>query len=1575
MKNLMTRKIVLGLLMTLVLAFSVQGTADAGVTFSKSRSTSTSGDYQTQVENRRLSSPFTFSVSQVDAEAKDIKDTDPDTPSDQAGTEGPDSISIGISPGSIYRIVIGSTEVYDNPAGAASVTLSAASETNNLKLIAGSVKVYCALGDAGVYTLTVDDTSTDNDEDDEADDITFKAYAVQSRVDVEQSVNAVAFDPANAAILYDTGDEIVTVNLTGSANSFAEVYLEISGGSLYVPEPYDTGTDSFSFTTRTVSRYTTHTRTGGNATVQFRPNRGSNVQITARVVFDSDLEAVKTYYYNNAVLAKVSGDEQVGRPNTQLVNPLVVKVENGSRRAVPGQVVLFQFSDATSDFSFSTPDADRRKTGRFRSVLGTTVLQGTEFVDAEDHASIDTNQETLSVVSDSRGEAKVYVVLTNAEAVLTATNTQYYEPTATILRGLATNSGFGHRAATQKFRATADPSPTRDSRDIRIVSGDNQNIAVRKNADPLVVVVESDGNIVEGVSVTFSANGGELSFDDEDNFGNVDTDNDDDIDEDSPGSNVRVDTDASGRASVNYYVGSSSGVRKIDAIILIDPDEIPTTSETFTINVGGAREVRDDEEDEDTEEEEEEEEEETLGTITAAPPSLDGEPGEVVTLNVAAGTATVNVFGSSTFTSAGGTVTAVGNILSVRLPNRAGTYSLTLRADGYNDRSVAVEVTDATPGTLSITRVGSPVNGQQIVEVTSRAPDGTATSGSLTVTLTGPGISRTVETLNGSVRAAITLPTAAGTHTLTVSAEGYTSGTVLVTGGGGTTVRGTGAAASLERTSGNNQTGSPGARLASPFVVTVLDSNDRVVTGQLVRFSVTAGGGSLSAASDVTDSSGRASTTLTLGSTGRNTVRASVVGITSVTFTATVSGGEPELLTIVSGNNQRGILNEELDDPLVVQVSDEDDEGVADVRVTFRRTSGDGRISDSRTGNAIAVRTDRRGTAQVDFTPTGAGPITVRASVSGLDPVEFTITTGPPPASIAKVSGDNQAGTPGSALANAFVVEVQDAEGDAVSGVTVAFEVTAGGGSISDATATTNASGRAQTTLTLGSERGINSVRASVAGLDPVTFNTSVEPVVHIAAANRPVMYWIDGGALYRLASAKAEKIAESANDIAVDTTGGKIYWTEETSSNIGKIHSANLDGSGAQVLKELMSLPYGIALDSANSKLYLTNSRSKIRRMNVDGTEFEANFIQGLDSPTHLAVSSGNVYWIEDGDSVRFANVAGTKVVRDIVTGSNAIGGIAIGGSKVYWTEQTGETTGSIRSANLGGTGVANVITLNAVPRGIAVDVADGKIFWTDDQGRIQRIRIDNQKRADAVSGLMAPSALALGVENAAEATPTATTTTTRSTTTAAASKYDVNGDGTVDNADVGIVVGALLAGTNPANLDVNGDGQVDITDVVEVSKNVDASGAAAAPTLRARLTSVQVDRIQEQIDLLLTMDSSSIGVQRALAHFQNLLAVARPAETQLLANYPNPFNPETWIPYELATDTNVQITIYDAHGVVVRTLSFGHQPAGYYTGRDRAAYWDGRNSLGESVASGLYFYQLETDKTSSMRKMVILK
>ena len=104
-------------------------------------------------------------------------------------------------------------------------------------------------------------------------------------------------------------------------------------------------------------------------------------------------------------------------------------------------------------------------------------------------------------------------------------------------------------------------------------------------------------------------------------------------------------------------------------------------------------------------------------------------------------------------------------------------------------------------------------------------------------------------------------------------------------------------------------------------------------------------------------------------------------------------------------------------------------------------------------------------------------------------------------------------------------------------------------------------------------------------------------------------------------------------------------------------------------------------------------------------------------------------------------------------------------------------------------------------------------------------------------------------------------------------------------------------------------------------------------------------------------------------------LEGIGTPKQNLLLQNYPNPFNPETWIPYRLSEDSQASISIYDTKGTLIRTLSLGYQSAGFYQDQERAAYWNGRNDLGEPVASGVYFYQLTTSSFQQTRRMLILK
>ena len=200
-----------------------------------------------------------------------------------------------------------------------------------------------------------------------------------------------------------------------------------------------------------------------------------------------------------------------------------------------------------------------------------------------------------------------------------------------------------------------------------------------------------------------------------------------------------------------------------------------------------------------------------------------------------------------------------------------------------------------------------------------------------------------------------------------------------------------------------------------------------------------------------------------------------------------------------------------------------------------------------------------------------------------------------------------------------------------------------------------------------------------------------------------------------------------------------------------------------------------------------------------------------------------------------------------------------------------------------------------------------------------------------------------------------------------------DVNGDGAVDVEDLLLVAASF--GTAPApgtfpDTDVNSDGEINHEDVQLVLAALE--GAPAAPSLDAQWTAAS---LQRWIAEAKQHDIGDAIFQRGIAVLEQLLADLLPKETTLRANYPNPFNPETWIPYQLSKPAEVALHIYAVNGTLVRTLALGHQPAGTYQGKSRAAYWDGRNEQGEHVASGVYFYTLSADDFSATRKMLIRK
>ena len=216
----------------------------------------------------------------------------------------------------------------------------------------------------------------------------------------------------------------------------------------------------------------------------------------------------------------------------------------------------------------------------------------------------------------------------------------------------------------------------------------------------------------------------------------------------------------------------------------------------------------------------------------------------------------------------------------------------------------------------------------------------------------------------------------------------------------------------------------------------------------------------------------------------------------------------------------------------------------------------------------------------------------------------------------------------------------------------------------------------------------------------------------------------------------------------------------------------------------------------------------------------------------------------------------------------------------------------------------------------------------------------------------------------------------------------WDVNGDGQVDISDlvlVGRYFGEIIQEPIWPNPDINGDGVVDVSDLVLVGLHFGESAVVAAPfvvDMRELNSPRNREKIQQVLAALDAIPNPSRGAKLARQLLQTWLADEQPlrsdasiTETKLLPNYPNPFNSETWIPYQLAFDTEVKITIYDARGVLVRRLELGYQRAGYYHNRLKAAYWDGKSEMREPVSSGLYFYQLRAGNFTTVNRMVLLK
>ena len=216
---------------------------------------------------------------------------------------------------------------------------------------------------------------------------------------------------------------------------------------------------------------------------------------------------------------------------------------------------------------------------------------------------------------------------------------------------------------------------------------------------------------------------------------------------------------------------------------------------------------------------------------------------------------------------------------------------------------------------------------------------------------------------------------------------------------------------------------------------------------------------------------------------------------------------------------------------------------------------------------------------------------------------------------------------------------------------------------------------------------------------------------------------------------------------------------------------------------------------------------------------------------------------------------------------------------------------------------------------------------------------------------------------------------------------KEDVNQDEYVNILDLVMVAANIGASPVSPHADVNGDGFVNVLDLIMIyqspnwgektGKREEKVNDSNEPPPLAPLAkgNVDTDMIKGWIDLAQNEDNGSVIFDKGIENLKSILVSKKPTETRLLRNYPNPFNPETWIPYQLEKGADVTVTIHSINGSPIRTLKLGHQSAGLYQSKSRAVYWDGRNEFGEQAASGLYFYTLTAGKFSATRKMLILK
>ncbi len=681
------------------------------------------------------------------------------------------------------------------------------------------------------------------------------------------------------------------------------------------------------------------------------------------------------------------------------------------------------------------------------------------------------------------------------------------------------------------------------------------------------------------------------------------------------------------------------------------------------------------------------------------------------------------------------------------------------------------------------------------------------------------------------------------------------------------------------------------------------------------------------------------------------------------------------------------------------------------------------------------------------------------------------------------VSGDNQTGISGAVLANPFVVEVRGESLSVLEEIVVTFTVTAGDGTLSVTRTTTNANGRAESTLTLGQNLGTTTVSVSAAGIEgTVTFNATVEAAVDIPDSNlRAAIETALGkvpGALITAGEIATLPRLEAQNANITDLTGlefatnlTELYlgaeWVEaernwQTSNLVSNLSPlagltklTRLDLRGNNIsdlspLAGLINLTYLELWDNHISDLSPLARLTNLTELRLGGNSVsnlsplagltnlttlllqrnpisDLSPLAGLTNLTRLGVAGNNI-----SDLLPLAgltNLATLGLHGNRISDLSPLAGITNLAKVVLRNNRISDLSSLVANIGLGSGDTVKVqgnpLSYHSIHTYILALQNKGVTVEFDNRSHPALLKIsgDNQNGASLTSlshpfvveaqdangsalvgisvtfavtaggGTLNPTITRTDTNGRAQSTLTLGPNLGKNTIQVSATGIevpatfhavsetespsiaaDVNSDGSVNVLDLVVIASELgSTGTNLA-VDVNGDGAVNVLDLIFVAGMFD--GAAAAPSAQPQapetLTAVEV---QGWLTDARGLEVKDPIMKRGFLVLEQLLVSLTPKETELLPNYPNPFNPETWIPYRLAEDAFVTLTIYDTVGQVVRTLDVGHRIASAYESRSKAIYWDEKNGLGEQVASGVYFYTLTTGDFSATRRLVILK